>query len=400
MPKNRVIYQTEAVYAGASPATGEQFVSAQASTNVVQLHRVQSANYGYSVTRRDVNQFGELAAIDRIILETPTVNLDLTYLNNGFFNEDVLGFYVNIGNGPAGQVSCISGILAKTEDERNYYIRTSAEGVDAVGDQSVAAASASFTNIGNGFISNFTAEGAVGDFPRTSVTIEALNVSFENSQGSAQAVINGTLDSDACVVWNPAVNPVNGTKVTGWAIIPVATTNPSAASGVLAAVSVLRPGDITFGFVNAGTNTALNEAGPTISDAKIQSYNLSFSLSREALQKLGSKYAFAREITFPVNITLRIDAAVGDLTTGNLADVISADKNYDCHIYIKNPSGTFNQMVYSLKDAKLESQNYTSSIGPNKSVSLVFTSQIGGPNQTTKGLFFSGRSGTATVLNP
>ena len=34
-----------------------------------------------STNRTDVNQFGELAAIDRVVLDTPTVSLDFSYLS-------------------------------------------------------------------------------------------------------------------------------------------------------------------------------------------------------------------------------------------------------------------------------------------------------------------------------
>ena len=76
MPRNRVIYQSEALFntndlvdvTASTPQTGALFVN--------QFSRVQSCNYNFNIARRDVNQFGNLAAIDRIILEQPTVGLD------------------------------------------------------------------------------------------------------------------------------------------------------------------------------------------------------------------------------------------------------------------------------------------------------------------------------------
>mgnify|MGYP001501394903 FL=1 len=68
------------------------------TNRVKQLMRVQSANYGFDIGRTDVNQFGNLAAIDRIILEQPTVNLDFTYLLTTGINEKSLGFGINIGS--------------------------------------------------------------------------------------------------------------------------------------------------------------------------------------------------------------------------------------------------------------------------------------------------------------
>ena len=89
MARNRVIYQSEAVYvtqgvysgrAGTNAATNYQPLTATGHhgrpTGIRNLDRVQSANYSFSVARQDVNQFGELAAIDRIIIDTPTGSFD------------------------------------------------------------------------------------------------------------------------------------------------------------------------------------------------------------------------------------------------------------------------------------------------------------------------------------
>ena len=133
MAKNRVIYQSEALFAGQK--TGVTDTHTSDPTNIKQIHRVQSANYAFNISRTDVNQFGELAAIDRLVLDTPTVSLDFSYLLSNFANEENLGFTIDqIGTSEANRTSALSGILNKTADERNYFIQTSREGEDAVGD--------------------------------------------------------------------------------------------------------------------------------------------------------------------------------------------------------------------------------------------------------------------------
>lgn len=360
MARNRIIYQSEALYAGPSPATGDHFSAGNAGANLVnQLHRIQTANYSFNIARTDVNQFGELAAIDRVILESPTVSLDFSYILNSFANEELLGF----GPLDTDQVSCISGILNKTADERNYFIRTVGEGNDALG-VGTAPANQNVIGIGNGFVTSYSTEASVGNFPTVTVNVEALNMQF-----------------DAGVTGNhiPAVLPADGSKIT----TKQYSLNPVTSSVGADGVSALRPGDIVFDLGYA-------EGGVTISDAKIQSYTLSFDLAREPLQKLGSKFAFAREITFPVTVNLSIDALLGDLTTGNLADIITNDKNYDLGVAIKHPVSGTTQVKYFLKRAKLDSQEFSSSIGDNKSVTLNFSAQIGGPNQNDRGLMMSG----------
>jgi hypothetical protein len=363
MARNRIIYQSEALYAGPSPASGNHFSGGNTGNNLVnQLQRIQSANYSFNIARQDVNQFGELAAIDRVILESPTVSLDFSYLLNSFGNEELLGF----GPLDTDQTSCISGMLNKTSDERNYFIRTVSEGTDALG-VGTGAAGQNVIGIGNGFITSYSTEGSVGNFPTVTVNVEALNMSF-----------------DAGVTGNhiPAVLPTDGSKITGvkYALDAVVSSAVTGASGV----SALRPGDITVDI------SAYGGGGVSVSDAKIQSYTLSFDLARDPLQKLGSKFAFAREIQFPVTVSMSVQALLGDLTTGNLSDIITTDSNYDLSVALKHPTTSAIQAKYFLKRAKLDSQEFSSSIGDNKSVTLNFSTQIGGPSQTDRGLFMSG----------
>ena len=61
--------------------------------------------------------------------------------------------------------------------------------------------------------------------------------------------------------------------------------------------------------------------------------------------------------------------------------------------------GTHN-LQFELRNAEIESQNFTSSIGANKTVDLTFVGQVGGPQDTLNGVFISGTAaviGTQTV---
>ena len=76
MARTRVIYQSEAVYCSQDVAFDAR---QNRAGDIKQLSRVQSANYSFSIARQDVNQFGNLAAIDQIITESPTVSFDTSY---------------------------------------------------------------------------------------------------------------------------------------------------------------------------------------------------------------------------------------------------------------------------------------------------------------------------------
>ena len=75
--RNRVIYQSEAVYTTVNAGISGNQCAPQA---VKDLQRVQSANYSFNINRTDVNQFGQLGAIDRFITESPSVSFDSSYL--------------------------------------------------------------------------------------------------------------------------------------------------------------------------------------------------------------------------------------------------------------------------------------------------------------------------------
>ena len=139
---------------------------------------------------------------------------------------------------------------------------------------------------------------------------------------------------------------------------------------------------------------AIEDPDAAVGSAKIQSYNISFDLGRTPLEKLGSKFAFAREIDFPVTITMSIEAQVSDLAAGGLASLVADDKNYNLYGYLEDPrSGAAFDVynaVYHIKRAKLDSQEFSSAIGDNKSVTLNFSAQVGGPNQNSVGFFMSG----------
>ena len=412
MARNRVFYQSESVFAGPDGATGVHVDKVQGSLNLVEqtsnisrLQRIQSANYSFTIDRTDLNQFGELAAVDRIILTSPTVSMDFSYVLANMSNEHILGFNVSDDGG----TSAIKNFLDKSKDERNYFIKTSKEGLDNIGDtygapdyssnvNGVMAAGIGVIGVGNGFLTSYTAEGAVGDFPTASVSIEGLNMTFDSN-------ISGNII--------PAINPVDGSKMDGYnnygAVEYVLPTGRMGGTGhqhnSTDLTSALRPGDVTFTLYKAGGGHippgALLEGLPAIGlieDANLQSFSCSFDLTRTPIEKLGSRFAFSREIDFPITVTFTVDAIMGDLTTGNLADVIDADQNYDICVHLKgsdvNDIGDGNGKVekarYQVKRAKLDSTEFTSDIGSNKSVSLTFSSQVGGPNQTDVGLFMSG----------
>lgn len=385
MPRNRVIYQSEALFntndnidvtASTPSQTGALYVN--------QFSRVQSCNYNFNIARKDVNQFGNLAAIDRIIVEQPTVGLDFSYLLSDMNNEKNLGFSVIQGQANTAGItsvnavqSCLSGILTSGfVNTKNYYVRTVNEGNDSSAfatDASPNITQGNTIGLGNGFLTNYSVNAAVGDFPTVSSTLECLNMNFTaGNSGNAPGVTSA------------------GAVAGGFFALPQGSTNPNGENS-LGRVSALRHGDITLTLTKT-TGTAYGGTDVTTA-AAIQNFSITMGLNRTPLQKLGSKYAFSREIDFPVTVSFSVNALVQDLTTGNLVDVINNDATYDAVVVLAAPASANTTLAtnegvgYVLKRLSLDSQEMSSSIGANKSVTLNFSTQVGSPQQNDRGLF-------------
>jgi hypothetical protein len=358
MSRNRIIYNVLALYASQVSPSGQQ----TGVGSIKQLTRVQSFDEDFSRNLTDVNQFGSLAAIDRIEVEAPTVNASLSYYVTDGSNEKYLGLTVTPNNSQ-NNVSCISGILNKTTDEKNYYLLIADEGNDANGYNG----NSGVIGVGNGFVTSYSVNAAVGEIPTATVDLEALNIR-----------IYSNVQNEAVV---PAVNPSNGAPINNAKFkLPIGQTNDNNSQ-----VTALQPGDIEF--------TPVGTIGYDEENLKVQDFTLSFDLARTPLQKLGSKYAFSREIDFPVTATLEINAEVGNLEDGNLSDLLCATGTHDFTITLKKPDCSGNgqpSLRYLFKGAKIISQNFSSAIGDNASMSATYEVQLGGPQDTSRGVFISG----------
>ena len=549
MARNRVIYQSEGVYVSQDVnATGV----ATGDYDNAFLYGIQNVNYSFAVSRQDVNCFGQLASVDRIITETPTVSFDASYYIANFGNENKLGFHIwaDQDNTPFSAVSCVSGIINSETNHgvKDYYIVTTKEGADLV-NNTKSGKYESIIGIGNASITSYSTEGAVGGLPTASISAEGQNMNMVNtpytgaydgitgcgpaSQGgtpapfwgtnlwegagfetagqvaftvtgnanqAAYGATNGAIqfvqiqsgtfapqtksnslynrtgigatipvgsvftsdDTEASAMTltleqeaekgsrqiyarlggadfgaftsgkcftgtfndvvsyvsgsNPAIDTADG-ELNLWAPqgmgalgglsgcqpstirqvapikLPVAPSSLTTTGvNISGAISVLRPGDITLNLKKKSDGSEPDLPGIIINSAPIQSYTISFDMSRTPLQKLGTKFAYARPVDFPIASSFSFDAIVTDLTTGTVAGLVDCDDEYNATVMLKNKDCGKNEyiMAYELKGLKLDDQSYTTSLGDNKSVSYSFSSQIGGPDQPDVGVFMSG----------
>ena len=374
MAKNRVIYQSDALYASKT-------VNSTGQADHAQLRRVQSANYSLNITRQDVNQFGQLARMEAIILEAPTVSFDASYFLGGGFNEQALQFL----NGTGLTGGFISGQIASSSGQ-NFYILTAPEGVDAnfTPDNTTGY---STIGVGNAFLTDYTLDASVGSIP-------TVSVSFEGTNMNATAGVSGTTAGYSGIS-GVGIDPTSGVALedqNSGIFLPVGTQGTG--SGI---PSALRPGDITLSLGNADGDAFVDLSG--VGSAHVQSVAISIPLGRTPIDRLGSRFSFARVVDFPITPTLAVSAIVSDSQGAALTEIINDDQFIDNLQFQFKDSDSDNtpRATYKLTNLKLDSQSFSSSIGPNKTIDLNFSLSIGGPNDPVNNVFFSG-SNTGTVF--
>ena len=383
MARNRVIYQSEALYVSKD-------ASSTLSGDHAQLERVQSANYSFNINRQDVNQYGTLARIGTEIIEPPTVTADFSYYLTNGFNEKALNFSVqtgfeNSGNFPSGHMVGGSG--------QNLYILTVPEGEDADDETMAAGNQGQFVGIGNCYISDYTVDLAVGALPTVSVTMEGSNVVSDASiLGEYFEVYSG--------ITSPAVNQESGTSLGFSAKIPFAKSGIDMNNPFPVA---LRPADVTVSLASLEDDSMVVIDGDD--EAHIQSCSISLPLSRTPLNRLGSKFAYARTVDFPISATMSVNAIVNEQKALDLSARLDTFDQKEITVIINNPSATGKDLpfdydtnntraiAYTFKGASLDNTSISSSIGANKSVDLTFSTEIGGVNDADHGVFVHVSSG-------
>jgi hypothetical protein len=288
---------------------------------------------------------------------------------------------------PAGKVLLCAAPTAGTTFTLRKNLEKGAQ--QMVGDLNKA------IDIGTQYSSIFT-----GAFDDVISYISGSNPSINATDGTEQVwnAHSGNASAAGTLLKQEAGWPLNPAPIK----LPVPLTslntsdvNPSGS------ISTLRPGDITLTLTKSD-GTAEDIAGASFSDAHIQSYTISFDLGRTPIQRIGSRFAFSRPVDFPVTASFSFDAVLSDLTTGSIADLIDCDDNYEAVVQLKHApdcnAANVKETVaaYVLKKIKLESQSFSTSIGDNKTVTMDFSCQIGGPEQSDVGVFMSGYS---TELN-
>jgi hypothetical protein len=401
MARNRVIYQSQALFIAPSstgcqvsglgttgpygPTTPNQLLGG--ASLLKKLDRVQSCNFNFTINRQDINEFGKLARIDSIVMESPTVGLDFSYYITDGLNERLMGFNMYSPNDTTNTIETaqsISGLLGDLQGN-NYYILTVQEGEDVVGNPSstTPANTNTIVGIGNGFISEYSFDASVGAIPTASVTVEAFNIKADALTGTANGVITG---------FSPAID-ITASPATKFTSSGTSYGLSGSFTTGVSNVTALRPGDIVLSLSNP--DGMIDVAGAN--SAHIQSFQFTIPLSRTILQRLGNTFGFARVINVPINMDITVSAIVSELKTMNLFDKLTSATKTNFTITLDDSGGN-PKVKYGISGALLSSETYSENLGDNQTVDLTFNVQLGGANDTENGVFMSGSYSNDTII--
>lgn len=368
----RQIYNVLGLAVSTSPATGYMFSSGTAGNpfsgvnNLRYIPRVQSTSIDLNVNAQDVNQFGQLARLDNIILQSPDVQLNFDYYLLDGFAEFVLGFT------SSGQQSFVSGLIDGTQSEKNYFLGVAPPGVDLIG-TTTNPNNINVVAVGNGVVSNYGINLAIGQIPRASVSVQGNNMqTYVGSTGQP----------------SPAINPNTALQVVG----PRFTLPAMPAYTGQGTPAALRPGDIVLNLPRSG---GFGDYTAGVGQLWVQGLSMSVPINLDPIYQLGSPYAIFRPIQFPVNCTLTIDALEGDISEDNVADFLCSYDPIDIQFQLRDPScdrNGPNGITFWFNQAKLINRSYNAAIGQNSTVRLTYTNQLGGitSNYLGQGIVASG----------
>ena len=377
MSRTRVISQSKAVYV--SP-TG-LYAAALSGHIPDQLHRVDTFSFDVDLAgaREDVREFGQLARIGTVTMAEINPSLSFGYYLGNGENEARLGFNLQgiTGAAAAPASQFMSGILTDDDlkKEKNIYVLTSKEGEDAF---DAATFGTTRTNhdvvgFGNVVLTSYTANFAVGEIPRADIEAEASNIVFYTGQSSG--------------LKNPAINDTGGRVDSGFFRLDAPSTGDMN-------VLVLRPDDVLVTFENdtISQGAGVKVGGTDYSDIFLQSCSVEVPLSRGTIEALGKERAVAKPLEFPIDVTVSMSAIVKNFQQGALENVLTGtagDNNTDIRIKVLGDD-SFIRHHMVLKNATLDSQNFSMGLDDNETVELAFSAQIGGSSAVNNGLFYTG----------
>ena len=370
---------------------------------VRQLHRIQSINYGFSVEREDVYQFGQLYPIDKLVTQPPQVFLDFEYFLADGYNEQAVGFVVD------GESSFLSRHMINRRNQsacpafgvgQNFFIVTGPQNLDVVGYDlsSRRQNETSVVGIGNAFLSQYALSAEVGSIPKARLSYSAYNIrSYKGVSNNPLPSIDPTTNcavQDTFFSIPDTFETFTYPKLIGLDDIELLNSSRGVSNGSLR----LHMGDAGI-MSKQGSSVGSRTSGTAI----VQGITINISLGTTQIEKLGYFYELTRLYNFPMEITVGINAIMSDLVESDVFSEICKKKKHTITIEMFDAcaidacDGVLQQkkahVTFTLKNVEIDSESFQSNIGdPHRIVTLQGSAQVAGPEDNSNGLFVDGKS--------
>lgn len=279
---------------------------------------LQDVELSVSPAKTQTKQIGSQELSVDSINFSPDIVCNLSYLTRQDFETDrMLGMIFR----PSGQYLPI--FSGASDFSFNSYLFFSENQSDLV-NQIINNDSFSGINvigIGNAYLTNVNISLTANELPRTSCSLIASNINCESLNGNYTNV--------------PSINLESG--------------NLSGAASIFldpGQVSRIQTGD-SSGILNTWSATfqpILEDSqipNQKLSEAVINSIEISLSIDRENEYGFGSNHVYGRKIKYPIQGSLSINGVVSDYYSGDFSSLMESERRYDIEIYNRDPQDYF-----------------------------------------------------------
>lgn len=278
---------------------------------------VQSVSTAFQIQRRDSLRLGRFAPLPyRMAEQDPLINVQLDFIPTGSDIFATLGLM--------GSISVLDNLVSgnnKYQDAK-IQVRELVGGGGSVGT----------INLRSGALTNYTFQANVGQPPRTTVSLEYLDIGMD----AVTAVVSPTIDD---------------------------------------AYPTLRSQDIDISLPTGifGINTL-----------HPQSFTFTLPLNRTQINKIGQRKPVSREVAAPVIATFQIQAVVDTFAStqnvsGNSLFALTCGNfiNGNITVNVKRPTctgeATQSMVLYTMRKPYLDNVSFSNSVGGYTSVDLQFS---------------------------
>lgn len=308
MARKRIIYQSQAV------------AIEQASPLISQttLMGVQSCNYGVEISREDVNQYGQLGAIDKVIMDAPTCTTEVNYYCGGF-------------GGPSAEGANLSGLLQAAIESKTASVLVALDSTE--GEDYAISASDTVVVLESGSLTSLSADATVGGIPTNTLNFQGLDFRYSSNTGGDEVAVPGT---------SLTISTQTGVQIT----LSDSTTNSKYTN-----------------FQTCGI-----------------SFDLGTEVLRK-LGDSASPYYYGIVPTFPAQASINFESlAIDDGIQTVVTNLKQSAKTSSAVVTggMTNVSVNIGGTGYKLVNGTVDSHNFSSSIGDNVTLDATFNATIGG----------------------